>query len=185
MDVQFRTIYKCTYLFRDGGKGKSTVTLNFPATMTDPNDPDGAQIPTPILTIRDWSEEMAHKLDDLSLGGLESYTISLGAINKDYVKPDKDVDVEEKATFFFRTKNGYLTEVSIPAFDESNLEEDGETVNTRPTSLTVMAFVNAMTDPWGPDLLEPCDARGDDIVMLTEAYKTHIGSQKQSGKRKG
>ena len=187
MDVNFRKIWDINYLFRDGGKGKSTLTVHFPATAIDPNDPDPNPTPQPILmqAVKDWSEEMAELLEDMTEGAIEWYTISLKALNNDYVKPAKDVDVEEKGEFIFQVEGGHKTSFSIPALDESLLDEDGETIDTSALALRANALINKMVDPWGPDLYEPCDRRGFDIIRFIEANKIHTRSQKPSRKRRG
>lgn len=187
MDVNYQKIWTITYLFRDGGKGKSTCTVHFPATAIDPNDPDPNPTPEPILiqAVKDWAEEMAELLEDMTEAGIEWYTLTLKALNNDYEKPDKDVDVEEKGEFIFQVEGGWQTSVSVPGLDETMLDEDGETIDTSVTAVRANAFINKMVDPWGPDLYEPCDRRGFDIVRFVEANKVHSRSQKPSRKRKG
>lgn len=88
---------------------------------------------------------------------------------------DPDCDVEEGATFVFKTAGGYKTRMRIPTFKESFLIAGTELVDTADS--TVQDWVNTIID--GPDAvagiaedrINMTDSRGDDITELEEAYE--------------
>lgn len=83
-------------------------------------------------------------------------------------------DVQEKARFVFRTASGFHKSLSLPTALEAIFVPGSRTVDLANPS--VAAFIAAMIDGvevQPGDLVEPCDARGDDITELetaTEAW---------------
>lgn len=78
-------------------------------------------------------------------------------------------DVQEKATFAYRTVNGFLKKISIPCFDETLFEDAGAGDFVDMADTDVAAFNVAMTlgIPYGVgQFLDVVDSRDEDIVDI-------------------
>lgn len=87
-------------------------------------------------------------------------------------------DVQEKATFAFRTAAGKLKKISIPAFVETLFTGGGSGHDVDLTDTDVAAFVDAietgidLTLAGGTGTVAPVDTNDSDVVSLESALQT-------------
>lgn len=148
----------------------SRMEVKVPDTVTVPNAILFAQGLAPLIdaVIRGAIVGIGLSVDVSLPGGLDA-TASIGA------------DVEEGATFQFNTDGGFKTRFRIPTFDEALIVADSNVVDTADTD--VAALVTAMEDGLdidpgaGTTLIQPSDARDDDIVTLDYAVESFVSSR--------
>jgi len=128
--------------------------------------PDG----TAYADIVEFAQEMAELLNPLINAALRDLHITIPIPFTPWTAAASISDIQEKARFAFRTVNGFLKHVSLPAAVESIFSPGSRNVDLANTD--VAAFVTAMVD--GITLsstndVEPCDVRDEDLTELESA----------------
>lgn len=121
----------------------------------------------------DYAAQYAEFLDDLIEGQIVAINISTSVPLPVGLKsvPNLTSDVEEGATFLWRTANGYTVRQRIPTFSESFVLDGGIVDrDTDEVSILFEMTVNPIELP-ADYLVSPCDSRGDDIIDLVRAIE--------------
>lgn len=137
-------------------------------------DPSTIEIPfpaaTPYAAINALVPAVAALINPLVLGGLRSAGVKIEIPVPTWGDTALLVsDVQEKAEFAFRGVNGFLKRLNLPTFDEAFFIPSSKNVDL--SDPDVAAFVDMMTDgiTVSSTLCQPCDIRGDDLVVLEKA----------------
>lgn len=159
-------------------------TINF-QIVDAKNAQSSTQVNLPISRtfeeVEAFAAAMAPLLNALTTGAITriSITRSVALPGGLRATPDANSDVEEGARFQFRTANGFQTALRIPTFAESKIPSTSKDVNLADTD--VAAFVTAMTTgidlPGALPVVQPSDARGEDITSLTFAREQFVSSR--------
>lgn len=155
------------YTIRDSKGKESTFRMNFP-TNAD------------IAIAKEFLRNTGTMIDGLIRGQIVSVGITLGVENLPAgwkAAPLPNADVEEGARFSFRSAIGAITNFRIPTFDEANVIEGTQNVNT--ALAPVDAFVDRITDGYTQGLINvsPSDDHGSDIVSLESALESFTNTR--------
>mgnify|MGYP000854486232 CR=1 FL=1 len=147
------------YTVSDAKGDQSTFTIPIP-DATSPAD------------MVEFAQDMAELLEPLINGTLRDVHILLPVTFIPWAVPAAISDIQEKARFVFRTVNGFVKSLSLPAVIENIFS-----TNTRQVDLTntdVSAFVAGMVDGLtlsSTETVEPVDVRGEDLTELEAAIE--------------
>lgn len=89
-------------------------------------------------------------------------------------------DVQEKATFAFRTAGGFIKRISLPTFNETLFVGVGAQHEVDLTDSDVAAFIDAMEDgidvsgTGGTGVVGVVDSRDEDLTELIYANQTFV-----------
>lgn len=90
--------------------------------------------------------------------------------------PEPNSDVEEGASFFFRSVDGYLTQFRIATFDQTKIipnTADVDVSDSDVANLITNIIVGYDSDPLGTDdFRDVQDSRGDDITDFISAKQS-------------
>ena len=150
---------------RDEKGGRSKVQLYLPYSDLT-TIADAAQSPV------EFAQQFATYLNAVITGAIESISLSLRVELPAGLTaaPGANSDIEEGATFIYRTAGGFVTRQRIPTFSEGFVVPGTREIDLVPTA--VANLVEMMTIPsdlpgnWG---IGPSDSRGDGIIALSEA----------------
>lgn len=86
-------------------------------------------------------------------------------------------DVQEKATFVFKSVDGFLKSISLPTFDETKFVNSGAGDTCDLTNTDVAAFVAMMTDgvddgAGTPVEINPTTSHGEDLSALVKTHQS-------------
>lgn len=132
--------------------------------------PDG----TSLTDLLDFAQDMTALLQPLINGALRDVHFVIPVSFVSWPAASSLSDIQEKARFAFRTVNGFLKHLSLPAVVESIFAPGSRSVDLSDTD--VAAFVTAMVDgitAASTNVIEPCDVRDEDLTELeaaTEAW---------------
>lgn len=115
-----------------------------------------------------YADAVAPYIDGITAGQILSAKMSVGLTlaGAPFGAALEGADVEEKALFVFRSANGYLKRVTIPAVNEAVVQTSGA---LNEADANVAGFITMLQT--GDGVVAPTDYRGDDLVSLVEARK--------------
>jgi hypothetical protein len=129
---------------------------------------------TPLTDIPYLLQAFADLLDPIVQGGLvQAAAKVIGTVTGWGSAAAAGSDVQEKASFLFRTAGGYAKKIGIPTILESIFNAGSKDVDLGHTD--VAALVTAIetgvdvSGAGGSGVIQPCDYRGDDISDLETA----------------
>lgn len=163
---------KIIYSFRDA-KGKTATTE--------------VKVPTgiSIANMVEFAKEMAVLIDAVTRGVITSVLIGIGVDISALSlasNPFSDADVEEKGVYQLGTEGGFYTTIAIPCHDDDDTVDGSDAIDTADTDIA--AFIAALTggiELTDTSVVEPCDAREDDVTTIVWSRERFRSSGKRAG----
>lgn len=153
--------------------------INF-SIADEKGDISNVEIPVPSATaLADlplMAQALADLIEPLVTGGLVGCFIRIvPAITGWATAATAGSDVQEKAEFALRTVGGFLKRLNLPTFIESFFNANSKEVDQ--SAVDVAAFITALEDgvdltgAGGSGIVQPCDAREEDLDALLYAVE--------------